>query len=77
MKNHGYHLKLEKRKFLLPKVEYLDHQISSDGIQQIPSKVATIAKALTPENLTQLWSFSALPPVVAISYGTLLLSCNC
>ena len=39
---HGFHLKQEKIEFLLPLVEYLGHQISSDGIQPLPSKVHDI-----------------------------------
>ena len=57
LEKHGFRLKLEKCKFLLPKVEYLGHQISSDGIQPLPSKVAAIVKAPAPENLQQLRSF--------------------
>ena len=31
---HGFYIKQEKCQFLLPRVQYLGHQISSDGIRQ-------------------------------------------
>ena len=60
LEKHGFRLKLEKCEFLLPKVEYLGHQISSDGIQPLPSKVTAIIEAPTPKNLQQLRSFLGL-----------------
>ena len=50
LEQHGFRLKQEKCEFLLPVVEYLGHQISSDGIQPLPNKVDAIVKAPVPQN---------------------------
>ena len=60
LKKHGFHLKVEKCEFLLPKVEYHGHQISSDGIQPLPSNVTAIIKVADPKNLQPLRSFLGL-----------------
>ena len=56
LEQHGFRLKQEKCKFLLPVVEYLGHQISSDGIQPLLNKVDAIVKAPMPQNIQQLRS---------------------
>ena len=38
----GFRLKQEECQFLLPKVEYLEHQILSDGIRRLLAKVDAI-----------------------------------
>ena len=60
LKKHGIRLKQEECSFLLPKVEYLGHQISQEGIQSLSNKVAAIAKAPIPKDLQQLRSFLGL-----------------
>ena len=45
LEKHGIRLKQEKCCFLLPKVEYLGHQISEEGIQPLANKVSAIIKA--------------------------------
>ena len=57
LQQHGFRLKQEKLEFLLPVVEYLGHQMSSDGIQPLLNKVDTIVKAPKPQNFQQLRSF--------------------
>ena len=51
LEQHGFHLKQEKCKFLLPVVEYLGHQISSDGVLPLLNKVDPIVKAPIPQNI--------------------------
>ena len=48
-KKHGFRLKQNKCRFRLPRVEYLGHQISSDGILPFQTKVEAIVKALVLE----------------------------
>ena len=45
LERHGFHLKEEECQSLLQKVEYQGHQISSDGIQPLLTKVDAIVKA--------------------------------
>ena len=45
---------------MLPRVEYLGHQISSDGIQLLQTKVEAIIKAAVPGNIQKLRSFLGL-----------------
>ena len=59
-KKHEFPLKKEKSRFLLPRVEYLGHQISSDGIRPFPTKVEAIIKAPVPGNIQKLRSFPGL-----------------
>ena len=44
LEKHGFQLKQEKCRFLLSRVEYLGHQISSDGVQPLPTKTEAILK---------------------------------
>ena len=60
LEEHGIRLKQEKCSFLLPKVEYLGHQISQEGIQPLSNKVAAIADAPIPKDPQQLRSFLGL-----------------
>ena len=60
LKIHGFRLKKEKCKFILPSVEYLGHQINHEGIRPLEDKVEAIAKAPTPSNLRELKSFLRL-----------------
>ena len=54
LERHGFRLKQEKCQFMLPKVEYLCHQISSDGIQPPLTNVDAIVKVPIPGNVQQL-----------------------
>ena len=60
LEKHGIRLKQEKCCFLLPRVEYLGHQISEEGIKPLANKVSAIIKAPTPKDLQQLRSFLGL-----------------
>ena len=60
LEQHGFRLKQEKCNFLLPVIEYLGHQISSDGVRPLLNKVDAIVKAPLPQNLQQLRSFLGL-----------------
>ena len=60
LRRHGFRLKQEKCQFLLSKVEYLGHQISSDGIRPLHNKIDAIVKAPIPGNVQQLRSFLGL-----------------
>ena len=53
----GMHLKKDKCAFLLLQVEYLDHQISQEGLHPTKEKVCAIVDAPAPCNVTQLKSF--------------------
>ena len=46
-----------KCKFALPKILYLGHILSKDGISVDDSKVSVIQNYPIPQNSTQLWSF--------------------
>ena len=60
LEKHEFRLKQGKCEFLLPAIEYLDHQINKNGVQLLPSKVATIEQASTPTNIQELHSFLGL-----------------
>ena len=56
----GMKLKKEKCAFLLPRVDYLGHGITSNGLEPAASKVAAIVDAPAPRNLTELRSLLGL-----------------
>ena len=56
----GMKLKKEKCQFLMPKVEYLDHVISSNGLEPSPSNVAAIVNAPAPRDVFGLKSLLGL-----------------
>ena len=58
----GFQLKQAKYRFLLPRVEYLHvgHQISSNGIRPLQTKIEAILKAPVPGNIQKLRSFLSL-----------------
>ena len=56
LKKHGFQLKQDKCQFLLPRVEYLGQQISSDGTWPLQTKIEAILKAPIPGNIQQLRS---------------------
>ena len=60
LEQHGFRLKQEKCKFLLPVIEYLGHQISGNGVRPLVNKVDAIVKAPIPQDLQQLRSFLGL-----------------
>ena len=55
LEKHGFRLKQEKCEFLM----ISQHQISKDGVQALPSKVAAIA-TIAHTNLQELCSFLGL-----------------
>ena len=52
MEKHAFRLNQEKRLFLLLRIEYLGHEISSDGIRPLPTKVEAIIKPPVPGNIS-------------------------
>ena len=60
LEKQGFPLKQEICQFLLPKVQYLGHKISSDGIRPLLTKIDAITKALIPQNVQQSCSFLGL-----------------
>ena len=60
LEKHGFRLKQENCRSLLPTVEYLGHQISRDGIQPLPTKIEAIIKAPVPGNIQKLRLFLGL-----------------
>ena len=56
----GMRLKRNKCSFLLPKVEYLGHAISADGLQPTNGKIRAITQAPVPRDVKQLRSFLGL-----------------
>ena len=57
LQKEGLKAKLEKCAFFQPKVKYLGHVISQDGVSTDPSKVEAVADWKRPENVTELRSF--------------------
>ena len=55
-------MRLEKEKclFCLPKVEYLGHSISAEGLCQSMTKVKAITDALEPSKVSEFKSFLGL-----------------
>ena len=60
LEQHGYRLKQENCQFLLPRVQYLGHQISSDSIRPLQTKIEAILIAPVPGNIKKLRSFLGL-----------------
>ena len=56
----GMRLKRKKCSFLPPKVEYLGHAISVDGLQPTNRKIRTITQAPVPRDVKQLRAFLGL-----------------
>ena len=57
LEKHGFWLKQEKCQFLSLRVEYLGHQIPSDGVQPLGTKIEAMIKAPIPGNIPKLRSF--------------------
>lgn len=57
LENEGLRLKMEKCAFMLPKIEYLGHTISANGLHPSQDKVRAIVDAPVPHNVSQLRSF--------------------
>ena len=60
LEKHGFRLKKGKCQFLANSVEYLGHQIDSEGVKAMPSKIEAIVKAPEPTNVQELRSFLGL-----------------
>ena len=60
LEKHGFRLKKGKCQFLANSVEYLGHQIDSEGVKGMPSKIEAIVKAPEPTNVQELRSFLGL-----------------
>ena len=56
----GMRLKSEICQFMLPKVDYLGHRITKEGIKPTDKKVRAITHAHTPNNVFELRSFWGL-----------------
>ena len=57
LEDEGMRLKRNKCAFLLPKVEYLGHTITAEGLHPDDTKVHAISEAPPPHNVGQLRSF--------------------
>ena len=53
-------LKRDKRVFMVPKVDYLSHRMSKEGLQPTEEKVKAIPEAPQPTNVSELKAFLAL-----------------
>ena len=53
----GFRCRLDKSKFMEPKVIYLGHEVSAQGIKPVTSKVETLNKAGYPESRDQMIAF--------------------
>ena len=60
LSQYGIRVKEDKCAFFKDKVEYLGHQISSEGLHTAPKKVEAIQAAPTPANTQELRSFLGL-----------------
>ena len=60
LENAGIRLKREKCEFMLPKIEYLGHLVTAEGLKPTAEKVRAIQEAPTPRNVQQLRSFLGL-----------------
>ena len=60
LSQYGIRVKEGKCAFFKDKVEYLGHQISSEGLHTAPKKVEAIQAAPTPANTQELRSFLGL-----------------
>jgi hypothetical protein len=60
LKQHQLYAKLNKCIFAQPKIEYLGHVISGEGVATDPSKINIIQSWPTPSNITQLRAFLGL-----------------
>ena len=58
--SHGFKMKQSKCCLLQPKVQYLGHVLSENGISTDPSKVETIDKGPTSRNVKELRAFLGL-----------------
>ncbi len=63
-------LKKQKCAFMLPKVEYWGHHLSTQGLRPTQAKVRVIVDAPAPRNVTQLRSFLGL--IIQFLAGTVL-----
>ena len=79
LEGKGLRLKREKCAFMLPKIEYLGHTISADGLHPSKDKVRAIVDAPVPHNVSQLRSFlgdgellrEVLTPVIKFARSSL------
>ena len=58
--SHGLRLDKENCSFMMSEVEYFRHKISAAGLETIDSKVASVLKAPTPENVQELRTLSTI-----------------
>ena len=60
LEKHGFRVKKDKCSFLQSSVEYLGHNIDSEGLHALPSKIEAITQAPTPRNVQEFRSFLGL-----------------
>ena len=60
LQRHGLKIKLEKCKFLAPKLDFLGHTVDVHGIRPNGRKMDAIANAPTPKNVQEVKSFLGL-----------------
>ena len=56
----GVRLKRQKCEFMLPKIEYLGHLITADGLEPTAEKIRAIQDAPMPRDVQQLRAFLGL-----------------
>ena len=57
LEKEGYKCRLDKCVFMEPKVTFLGHEVSADGIRPLSSKVGTIVRAPYPTTRAEMISF--------------------
>lgn len=60
IREYGILLNEEKCVFNTPRIEFVGHELSADGIRPMESKMAAIASFRNPENVSELRSFLGL-----------------
>ena len=60
LQQHGFRLRKDKCRFLMPSVEYLGHIVDASGIRATLEKVDAILQAPPPTNTTELRAFLGL-----------------
>lgn len=57
LENYGFHLRIDKCKFIIPELKYLGLILDSTGIRPDPAKIDAIDRMVEPRNVGELRSF--------------------
>ena len=60
LREHGFHVRLDKAQWALPEMKFLGHLVGKDGVRMDPSKVQAVRTWPTPRNQSELRSFLGL-----------------